>query len=410
MPIWFDMPWNTESSSSPQIDFRSLFEACPGLYLVLTPELSIAAVTDAYLRATLTRREEILGRHLFEVFPDNPADAGATGVRNLRASLERVIRLRAPDTMAVQKYDIRRPGSESGEFEERYWSPVNSPVLAESGDLLWIVHRVEDVTSFVRQGKGEWRGVGEELYQRGQELQTANNRLRIANDAGRAEYRLLAERLLTAREAERWRVAYDLHDELGGALTGVLLELAVSKRRLEKGETEEGLLKLDQACRDIEATIQTGRRIATELRPPVLDHLGLIEAIDAHAKEFQDRSGIEVRVSFPPREPPLDADRKVALYRIVQESLTNVARHAEAREVRISLEIGDGVLRLAVSDNGAGFTQPGSAARSIGLLGMEERARTVGAELAIDSRLGEGTTVTVRLLLSSETAGTASRR
>jgi len=112
-----------------------LFESAPGLYLVLTPDLRIAAVSRNYLTATMTTREEILWRHLFEVFPDNPNDPAAGGVRNLRASLERVIQNRVADAMPVQKYDIRRPESEGGGFEERFWSPVNSPVLGSSGEL-----------------------------------------------------------------------------------------------------------------------------------------------------------------------------------------------------------------------------------------------------------------------------------
>jgi PAS domain S-box-containing protein len=131
-------------------DFRVLFESAPGLYLVLSPDLSIVAVSDAYLHATMTKREEILGRGLFEVFPDNPNDPTATGERNLRASLDRVRASLRPDTMMIQKYDIRRPESEGGEFEERYWSPVNSPVLGATGELVYIIHRVEDVTETVR--------------------------------------------------------------------------------------------------------------------------------------------------------------------------------------------------------------------------------------------------------------------
>src|SRR5690348_8428403 len=113
----------------PLTDFRRLFEAAPGLYLVLTPDLAIVAASDAYLRATMTRREEIVGRDLFDVFPDNPADPTSDGVVNLRASLRRVLTERRPDAMAVQKYDVRRHASEGGGFEERYWSPLNSPVF-----------------------------------------------------------------------------------------------------------------------------------------------------------------------------------------------------------------------------------------------------------------------------------------
>src|SRR3981081_1195231 len=132
-------------------DFRALFESAPGLMLVLTPALTIVAVSETYLRATMTKREEILGRDLFEVFPDNPADLAATGVSNLRSSLERVLENRVADAMAVQKYDIRRPESEGGGFEVRYWSPNNFPVLGPKGEILYIIHRVEDVTDCIRQ-------------------------------------------------------------------------------------------------------------------------------------------------------------------------------------------------------------------------------------------------------------------
>jgi PAS domain-containing protein len=117
------------SPSRPTPDFQSLFETAPGLYLVLTPEFKIVAASDAYLRATMTKRQEILGKGIFEVFPDNPEDPAATGVRMLRSSLERVLQRKVADTMAVQKYDIRKPDTEGGGFEERYWSPLNTPVL-----------------------------------------------------------------------------------------------------------------------------------------------------------------------------------------------------------------------------------------------------------------------------------------
>src|SRR5437867_4943244 len=158
----------------PTPDFQVLFESAPGLYLVLTAALTIVAVSDAYLKATMTKREDILGRGLFEVFPDNPDDPTATGVRNLRASLDRVLTHRVPDTMAVQKYDIRRPESEGGGFEERYRSPVNSPVLGADGKIAYIIHRVEDVTEFIRlkQEESEQRRITERLQTRAAEMET----------------------------------------------------------------------------------------------------------------------------------------------------------------------------------------------------------------------------------------------
>ena len=132
------------SPSEP--DFRALFESSPGLSLALTPNLIISAVSEAYLQATMTRREAIVGRPLFDVFPDNPDDPAADGVRNLKASLARVLEKKTPDEMPIQKYDIRRPESEGGGFEVRYWSPRNIPVLAPDGEVSWIIHNFTDVT------------------------------------------------------------------------------------------------------------------------------------------------------------------------------------------------------------------------------------------------------------------------
>jgi signal transduction histidine kinase/CheY-like chemotaxis protein len=178
------------------LDFQRLFEASPGLYLVLDPRLRIVAVTDAYARATMTVREDIVGRFLFDVFPDNPDDAGADGESNLGASLERVSRHLVPDTMAVQKYDIRRPEREGGGFEVRYWSPVNTPVLDDNGELAYIVHRVEDVTEFVMlaeleheqsvattQMRARTSEMEAEIIQRSHELRQANDALRVAAGA-----------------------------------------------------------------------------------------------------------------------------------------------------------------------------------------------------------------------------------
>jgi len=131
----------------PPINFKYLFESAPGLYLVLLPDLTIVAVSDAYLQATMTQKEVILGRELFDVFPDNPNDPAATGVSNLKASLNYVLQHAKPHIMAVQKYDIRRP---DGSFEERFWSPLNTPVFNEKKKVTYIIHRVEDVTEIMR--------------------------------------------------------------------------------------------------------------------------------------------------------------------------------------------------------------------------------------------------------------------
>lgn len=169
------------------LHFHALFESLPGLYLVLKPDFTISAVSDAYLKATMTQRTEILGRGIFDVFPDNPNDRDADGASNLRASLNRVLRSATTETMAIQKYDVRRP---DGIFEERYWSPINSPVVDADGHLEYIIHRVEDVTEFMLQKQTSIAGTSlqvrleqmqSEIFRSSQEVQSTNEKLHEVN-------------------------------------------------------------------------------------------------------------------------------------------------------------------------------------------------------------------------------------
>ena len=176
------------------LDFRLLFESVPGAYLVVAPDsprFTIVAVSNAYLHATKTQREEILGRGIFEVFPENPDDPLATGAQNLRRSLQTVLQNRNTDVMAIQKYDIERPESEGGGFEERYWSPVNSPVLGADNEVAYIIHRVEDVTEFFQ------------LQQQRNEQHQENQSVRVRTLAMEAE---LYSRVQAFRTA-RWNLA-----------------------------------------------------------------------------------------------------------------------------------------------------------------------------------------------------------
>jgi PAS domain S-box-containing protein len=177
----------------PALDYKRIFDSAPALLLLLANDgrFSILGATDAYLRATDTVREQILGRGLFEVLPDNPDEPRATGTTNLRASLERVITDRVPDVMAVQKYDVRRPDSAGGEFEVRYWSLVNAPVLSDDGDVLHIVHRLKDVTDLVlseRAAESDNESMRLEVLPRNRQLDEANGRLRQENAQYHAIY------------------------------------------------------------------------------------------------------------------------------------------------------------------------------------------------------------------------------
>ncbi|WP_158617454.1 PAS domain S-box protein [Legionella sp. km772] len=131
-------------------DSYSILKSAPDLYLILDPSLTIIEASDAYLKATMVKREAIVGHKLFEIFPDNPNDPQATGTRNLNRSIQKVLKTKQPHEMRDQKYDIRRPLSEGGGFEERYWRPLNTPALDEQNNVKYIIHRVEDVTELYR--------------------------------------------------------------------------------------------------------------------------------------------------------------------------------------------------------------------------------------------------------------------
>lgn len=167
-----------------EVDFRVLFESAPSLLLILHPDLTIAAASDAYLKATMTSRDEIVGKNLFTVFPDNPDDIAANGTSVLRESLNFVTSNKSQHTMAVQKYDIRRP---DGAFEERFWSIVNKPVCGRDDEILYIINKVEDVTEFINLKRRAAREHDErendavskdnQIYQRVKEIQSLNGRL-----------------------------------------------------------------------------------------------------------------------------------------------------------------------------------------------------------------------------------------
>ncbi|WP_329191766.1 MULTISPECIES: PP2C family protein-serine/threonine phosphatase [unclassified Streptomyces] len=194
----------------PEIDYRALFTATPSPYLVLGPDLVIVAVNEAYLRATDRSRQDLVGQHVFEAFPDNPGDPSADGVSNLGASLGRVLATGQADTMPVQKYDIPVV-SQPGVFEERWWSPVNTPVKGSDGRVAWIIHRVEDVTALMRsrrfrhyyEGQPRKEGMEAELYARARELQRLNEELREAHAREREVALTLQEAMLRSPDLAR---------------------------------------------------------------------------------------------------------------------------------------------------------------------------------------------------------------
>ncbi|MFI9075476.1 PP2C family protein-serine/threonine phosphatase [Streptomyces sioyaensis] len=206
--------------NSSAIDYVAVFQALPGGVLLLTPQFVIVDANEALLQRAGRERHQLIGRRLFDVFPENSDTSDASGERNLRASLERVLATGHRDTMGLQRYDVEAPGR-PGVFEERYWSPVNAPVLGPDGQVQLIVHRVEEVTEIVRAGArnhgGDRERMEAELYSRTKELQEVNDRLRRSHAREREVVLALQDAMLPAprvmghRAAVRYRPA-------GGAL------------------------------------------------------------------------------------------------------------------------------------------------------------------------------------------------
>ena len=213
------------------------------------------------------------------------------------------------------------------------------------------------------------------------------------------QLRELSARLQSVREEERTHLARAIHDELGQALTGLKMDVAWLQKHL--GQQQPALLEKTQAMSDlIDIIVRAVRRIATELRPGILD-LSLVATIEWQLQEFQTRSGIQGKLISAPEETSLDADGATTVFRIFQEILTNVTRHAHATQIEVTVAENATFLILQVHDNGRGITKSEiHSPKSIGLLGMQERARLRSGEVDFQGRPGQGTTVTVRLPLA----------
>jgi len=214
----------------------------------------------------------------------------------------------------------------------------------------------------------------------------------------REQLRALAERLQWVREEDRKRVARDLHDEIGQILTAIKMDMTWIIRHLPQSEVEV-LARVKESIPLIDDGVKSVRAICSGLRPGVLDDLGLAAAIEWQATDFASRNGVQCQVSVPPVDLHLDGDRATATFRIFQECLTNVIRHAQAKSVRVALCQEEESILLVVEDDGIGFSESGlsNTLGSLGLLGMKERAQFCGGDVHISSSPGNGTTVTVRV-------------
>jgi two-component system sensor histidine kinase UhpB len=269
-------------------------------------------------------------------------------------------------------------------------------ILARGGAVLWL--RDEAITVKNERDEPEFlQGIMFDVTDRKrfeEQLKDSHERMRE-----------LAAHIEAAREEERTRIAREIHDELGQVLTCLKIDLAWMDKKLtspSQAARRDLLLKKINAMKDsIDHTVRVVRKISTELRPDILDHFGLPAAIEWQAAEFQNRTGIPCRLSASSADLDMDERASSAIFRIFQELLTNIARHANASQVNINLSKRRGFLILEVQDNGRGIAEKEHfKSDSFGLLGIRERAALLGGKLAIKGVPDQGTTVSIRIPLA----------
>ncbi len=318
-----------------------------------------------------------------------------------RETFEEQLQVRAPD-MILSDYALPSFDGYAALAIAKKKAP-NTPfifVTGTMGEEVAIETLKNGATDYVlktrlgRLGPAVQRALRESADRR--ERQRAEDKLRRSLD----QLRALTTYLQYVREEERTRIAREVHDELGQALTGLKLDMSWLASKLGKN-AKPVQEKVKTMVDHIDATIQTVRRIATELRPGILDSLGLVAAMEWQANEFQTRTGIPCIVTTTVADTILDQDVTTVFFRIYQETLTNIIRHAKATRVNVRLDEESGHLVMIVSDNGRGISEEEMAStRSLGLVGMRERAMLVGGEVTLHGAPGKGTTVTLRVPLN----------
>jgi PAS domain S-box-containing protein len=387
-----------KKAEAKRVHFRALFESTAGAYLVLMPknddDYEIAAVSDAYLRAMSSGRH-IIGLKLFEVFPDIPDDPSADGVRNLRASLERVEANRCADAMKVQRYPIRLPPEADGGWEERYWSPMNSPVFGPNGELIFIIHRVEDVTPFMRAKQGEAKEeealqmldnraahMEAEIVRRTEELVRANEKLRLAD---RAKDRFLAA----------------LSHELRTPLTPVLAVVSYLVKQTSllprelRGEIEMIQRNVELEARLIDDLLDITRisNGKLELSPEVTDaHVTVRDAFEICAQDIRVKN-LHIGLELGATQHCLLAD-PVRLHQVFWNVINNAVKFTPGGGSIFIRSQNDsaGNFILYVTDSGIGF-EPEEAGRMFDA--FEQGDRSITREFG---GLGLGLTITKSLI------------
>jgi len=379
--------------------FRLLVEGVQDYAIFqLDPEGNVVSWNAGAQRLKGYDSTEIIGHHFSIFYPkedllrNKPQDILARAARQGRT--------------ADEGWRVRKDGS-------RFWANVVITALRDSnGNLIGFAKLTRDTTE--NRERAESLNRAKELLelrveQRTSVLTRLNNEMRteIADRQhaeeelrkSRDQLRALAARLQSVREEERTYIAREIHDELGQTCTAIKMDLALISRKLTKRQTALRA-KVESSIQLVDGTIVTLRRIASELRPRTLDDLGLPAALESQAQEFESRTGIHCSVILPSEPLTLDTDRSTAIFRIFQESLTNVARHAHATRVEARLQRESDRIVFQVFDNGTGFDPEVMKARkSLGLIGMQERALLLNGEFRTEGVPGAGTTMTLTIPL-----------
>lgn len=261
-------------------------------------------------------------------------------------------------------------------------------ILTSQGQQRWA--EIKAITRRLEDGTVVWDGIVWDISE--------SKRIELALDSSRGQLRELSAHLESVREEEKARIAREVHDELGQMLT--VLKLETSMCELAYADLDPGLReRLNSMKKLIAQLFQLVRDVATALRPPILD-AGICSAIEWQARRFEARTQIPCLVQVPEHLPPLSAAKEVGLFRILQEALTNVIRHAQAQTVELTLSVQGKELCLSISDDGQGFEPSAGRPASFGLVGMRERVLMLGGTLSLQSEPGAGTTLSVRVPLS----------
>jgi PAS domain S-box-containing protein len=354
-----------EDQRQSELRYREVVNDQTELICRWRPGGELTFVNEAYCRYFGKKREELIGTNLLSLIP----------VEDHASVKEHFDSINRDNPLGMQEHHVISP---SGEIRWQQW--VNRGIFDSDGHL------------------AEYQSVGRDITER--------KRTELELQRSREQLRNLAAHFQDVREQERVTIAREIHDEVGQAMTALKIGLnRLAKRLPEATKSVRDMIANMSELTD--ETIQTMQRICAELRPGLLDDVGLAAAIEWQAGEFQKRMGICCEVSLDPVDTALDQDHATAMFRIFQEALTNVARHAEATIVKASLNQDARELVLIVQDNGKGITADQvSDSTSFGLIGMRERVHPWGGSVAIRGVEGKGTTVTVRLPAGNVRSGT----